>query len=191
MKRQKKKYAKCPSCQSEKYRTEIMICLSMLDKIERKLHKHYKELNIDTYDRFIDCDFEWACDSCLEDKKAILANPELQTYAWNPNLAYHDKNLVCRTCGVNFKFTKEEKEHWYEKLKFWIDAEPVNCLNCRRQIRLLKKENKTLSDILKKEEKEISIGDFRTVSEIYRKWDKIERAKYYENLIRKKLGLQK
>ena len=82
---------------TEKHRTEMTICLSILEKLDRKLYKHYKELNIDTYDSFIDCNFEWACDTCLKDKKAILANPELQTYAWNPNLAYHDKDLICQT----------------------------------------------------------------------------------------------
>ncbi|MFI5407101.1 MAG: zinc-ribbon domain containing protein [Nitrososphaerales archaeon] len=168
----------------------MKICLSILEKIERKLYKHYKELNIDSYDSFIDCNFEWACDTCLKDKKAILANPSLQNYAWNPNLAYHDKELICRTCGANYKFTKEEKQLWYEKLKFWIDSEPVSCLNCRRHLRILKKENKTLSDILKKDEKEISIDELKTLSDIYRKWDKIEKAKFYDNLIRKKLRLQ-
>ena len=169
----------------------MAICLSILEKIERKLYKHYKELNVDTYNSFIDCNFEWACDTCLKDKKAIFANPALQTYAWNPNLAYHDKDLICRTCRANFKYTKEEKQLWYEKLKFWIDSEPVSCLNCRRQIRLLKKENKTLSDILIKDEKEISIEELKTVSDIYRKWDKIEKAKFYDNLVRKKLRHQK
>ena len=169
----------------------MTICLSILEKIERKPYKSYKELNIDTYHSFVDCDFEWACDACLKDKKATLSNPALQTYAWNPNLAYYDKELICRTCGANFKFTKDEKQLWYEKLKFWIHSEPVSCLNCRRQIRLLKKENKTLSEILKKDETKISIDELKIVSDIYRKWDKIERAKFYDNLIRKKLRLQK
>ena len=163
----------------------------MLETIERKLNKHYKELKLDAYNSFIKCDFEWACDSCLQDKKAILANPDQQTYAWNPNLAYFDKDLICRTCGTNFKFTKEEKQLWYEKLKFWIGSEPVNCQKCRRQIRLLKSENKILSDILKKDESKITIEELKTVAEIYQNWDKPEKAKFYESVIRKRIRLQK
>ncbi len=191
MAKPKKKYAKCPSCLTDRHRTEMTLCLSILEKIERKEFKHYKELNIDTYNSFIDSKFEWACDFCLNEGKAILANPGLQTYAWTPHLAYHDIDLVCRTCGTSFKFTKEEKQLWYEKLKLWIDSEPANCLKCRRQQRLLKTENKKLSDILRKRENEITIDELKTVSDIYRKWDKVEKAKLYEAIIRKKNRPQK
>ncbi len=191
MARQKKKYAKCPCCLTERHRTELTVCLSILEKLERKANKHFKELNIDTYYSFVDSNFEWACDMCLKDNKASLANPGLQTYAWTPNLAYYDKALTCRTCSADFKFTKEEKQLWYEKLKFWGDSEPIKCLKCRRQVRYLKIENKILSDILKKDENEISIDELKTVSEIYRKWDKIEKAKVYDAIFKKRLRLQK
>ena len=128
---------------------------------------------------------------CLKDKKATLANPGLQIYPWTPHLAYHDVDLICKNCGTDFKFTKEEKQLWYEKLKFWIDSEPTNCLKCRRQLRLLKSENKTLSDILRKNKNEISIDELKVVADIYRKWDKIEKAKFYDSIIRKKERLQK
>ena len=166
----------------------MTICISALEKLERKEYGHYKELSIDTYNSFINSSLEWACDNCLKDKKAILANPGSQNFVWHPNLAFRDKDLVCRKCGTDFKFTKEEKQLWYEKLKFWIDSGPVNCLRCRREIRLFKAENKLLSDILKKDENEITIEELKTVSGIYKKWDKPEKAKFYEAAIRRKLN---
>lgn len=187
MKRSKKKYPICSCCKSEVHRTEMNTCLSVLEKIERAEYKHYKELKIDTYDSFIECSFEWACDNCLKDKKAILASPGSQNYSWYPNLAYHDIDKTCRNCGTDFKFTKEEKQLWYEKLKFWTDSEPVNCLSCRREVRLLKIDNTTLSTILKKAETEMTQEELQTVVEIYRKWEKEERAKYYESILTKRL----
>jgi hypothetical protein len=186
MAKPKKKYPKCPCCLTERNRTEMKVCLSILEKIERKEFKHYKEWGIDPYNSFIGDNFEWACDTCLNEKKAILANPGLQTFVWSPNLAYFDSEKVCRTCGKDFKFTKEEKQLWYEKLKFWMDSEPVNCLQCRRELRVLKAENKILSGILQKAEKEITVDELKTVADIYRKWDKPEKVKFYEAMTRKK-----
>jgi hypothetical protein len=187
MANQKQKHAKCPCCLTEKHRTELSVCLTILEKIERKEIKHYKELKIDTYNSFIAANFEWACDNCLSDKKATLAKPGLQAYASTPHLAYHDKNMTCRACGTEFKFTKEEKQLWYEKLKFWVDSEPSNCLKCRRQKRLLKSENKVLSDILRKGADDISTDEYMIVADIYRKWDKVEKAKFYDSIVKRKL----
>ncbi len=191
MPRQKKKYPHCPCCSTDKDRMDMTVCISLLDKLERKLYKNYNELNLDPYIRFIGCSFEWACDNCLRDKKAILASPGLQQYAWDPNLAYHDTNLVCRTCKTDFKFTKEEKLLWYEKLKFWISSAPINCLKCRKQVRVQKLENKTLSEILLKDENELTIDDLKTISDIYRKWENIDKAKFYDALARKRLKKEK
>ncbi len=190
MAKPKKKYAICPCCLTERHRTEMIVCLAILEEMEKKEYKHYKELNIDTYNNFIDASFEWACDVCLKDKKAILASPAQQYASLAPSLAYHDIKKTCRTCRVEFTFTKEEKKLWYEQLKFWIDSEPVNCLKCRKEIRLLKEENKTISDILKKDEKDISIDELKIVADIYRTWDKIEKAKFYESKVEKRLRLQ-
>lgn len=189
MTKKKKKYAICPCCSAEKHRTEMTVCLAILEKDEMAEYRYYKENNIDSYDSLIDGQLGWACDVCLKDKKAILANLAQQTPSLTPQFAYFDTQKVCRTCGVDFIFKKEEKQLWYEQLKFWIDSEPVNCLKCRQEIRLLKEENKTLSDILQKDENEIPIDELRGVVDIYRKWDKIERAKFYEAMLQKRVKL--
>jgi transcription elongation factor Elf1 len=186
MAKSKTKYAKCSSCLTDKHKTEMTISLSVMDKITRKEINNYKELNIDIYSAFINSDFEWACDTCLTTKKAVLANTGLQTPSMNPHLAYFDKNLMCKSCGEEFLFTKEEKRFWFEVLKFWIDSEPVSCLKCRREIRVLKSENKILSEILKKELAQISIEELEKVIEVYRKWDKNDRVAFYEAQLKKR-----
>lgn len=186
MKRNKKKYPKCPCCNQAKHKTEIKIAISEMEKIDELQYKHHKELKINTYASFIDSDFEWACDECLESKKAIKGNPGLQNYCWNPNYAHYDSQLMCRNCNTEFTFSKEEKKYWLEGLKFWIDSTPVNCVNCRKEIRKLKAENKTLSEILKKEESEISVSELEKVVEIYTKWEKDNRTKYYQSILRKR-----
>ena len=186
MKKSKKKYAVCPCCTTEKYRTEMQKCLSVLIKHERQEYKNFNELGIDSYYSFIDADFEWACDNCLESKKAILANPGLQETPWTPHLAYSDTKLICKTCQQDFLFKKEEKKLWYEAYKLPTYAQPSNCPECRKNIRKQKSENKTLSEILKKPLNKVSNSELEKIIEIYTSWDKLEKAKYYQSILRKR-----
>lgn len=169
------------------------LAISEMEKRDRIEYKNYKELGIDTYNSFVDSNFSWACDSCLQSKKAIKGNPELQNYCWNPNYAYFDSPKICKTCKSEFIFSKEEKKYWYESLKFWIDSEPVNCVNCRREIRQYKLENKILSEILRKKEIEIPTNEVEKVVEIYSKWQMEDKTKYYQSILnkRKKTGYNK
>ncbi|KPE50496.1 zinc-ribbon domain containing protein [Chryseobacterium indologenes] len=184
MRKQKEKYVKCPCCSIEKPRTEITVCLSILGKI---IVKHYEMSASDAYEMLIDSNYIWACDDCLNRKKAIVAFPTFQNNELDSYLAYYDTDVTCRTCGTKFTFTKEEKKLWYETLKFRMESMPVNCLPCRKQVRLLKAQNNTLSEILKKDAHEISIEELKTLVDIYTQWDKQEKATYYERLITKKL----
>lgn len=186
MKKKKRKYAKCPSCETNKHRTEMRTAISEMEEMDRLQYKNYNKLGIDTYEGFIDSDFGWACDACLQSKKAIKGSPTSQNYCWHPNYAHFDSNKICTNCGSNFIFSKEEKKYWYESLKFWIDSEPVNCLKCRREIRHYKSENKILSEILRNEESEISISELEKVVEIYTNWQIEQKVKYYQSVIIKK-----
>lgn len=161
--------------------------IGMLEKIERKQFRYYKELGIDTYNSFIDSSFEWACDSCLTSKKAVLANPGLQEASVYPNLAYCDSKRNCRTCGSDFIFSADEKKLWYESLKFPSSAVPVDCLSCRKDKRRAKANNKVLTDILKKDTEDIPVSDLEKVVAVYRNTGKEEKAKFYESAIKKKL----
>jgi hypothetical protein len=181
----KKKFAKCPCCEMERYSTEVTVCLSIFEKYEQRQYKYYKELDIDSYDTLTENDFEWACDECLDKNRAILANPLIQESAFSVNLAYCDQNFTCRKCGLDFLFAKEEKRKWYETYKFRPDSAPVHCLTCRRAIRELMAENKLLSDILAMEKSAVTISQWQTVVEIYKKWGKVEKTKFYQKVIKK------
>lgn len=193
MKRSKTKYAKCPCCLTDKHRTEMRKCMSILEKIHKKEFKNYKELNLDqyTYGSFIDSNFVWACDNCLESKKAVLANPGLQQTPFTPHLAYFDTIFRCNSCKKEHVFKIEEKKVWYESYKLPIDAQPDKCLDCRRKIRKQNSENKILSEILEKPENDNTINELEKVVDIYITWDKIEKAKYYQSILNKrKLNLK-
>ncbi len=186
MKKGKRKYAKCPSCKANVHKTEMKIAISEMEKVEKLQCNNYKELRIDTYNSFINSNFDWACDICLEDSKAIKANPSLQSYSWNPSYAYYDSCIKCENCNSDFTFSKQEKKYWFESLKFWIDSIPLHCMNCRKELRQLKLENALLSDILKKNKIDIGLEELEKVIEIYTKWEKEERAKYYKSILRKR-----
>ena len=172
----------------EKHSTELKTVMKILEKIEKEVfHKHYKEIGIDTYASFVHNDFQWACDDCLQSKKAILAASGAKFYYSNPSLAYYDIPKVCKKCGVDFIFSKTEKKLWYDTLGFVLDSSPNNCKECRREIRHLKRENSILSGILKKEELEITGDELNTIIEIYTNWDKAEKVKYYQALLRKRM----
>jgi hypothetical protein len=42
-----------------------------------------------------------------------------------------------------------------------------------------------LSDILKKDKDKITIEELQTAADIYRKWGKMEKVKFYEAILRK------
>ena len=162
------------------------MAISLVEKEDRKQYgDYYKELEINTYKSFLNEDFSWACDQCLRSGKAVTANPSAQFYSWHPHYAYFDTQHICRTSKVKFIFGKEEKRYWFETLKFWTESKPVNSPECRKELRELKAENKLLSDLLRKDEKELSAEELEQIIEIYSKWDKIEKAKYFASVLRK------
>lgn len=185
-KKDKKKYAICSCCGQGKHRTEMEAAILEMNKINNAFFKDHKGyFKLEAYDSFIDSSFDWACDKCLESKKAITANYKVHFNGGESNLAYFDTKLNCNTCQKKFIFAKEEKKYWYENLKFHIDSSPVNCADCRKEIRYLKNQNTVLSEILKKQESEISISEIENIMEIYSEWNKPEKVKYYKSLLNK------
>ena len=160
--------------------------IALMDKLQKKEFGRHKELITDPYNSFILANFEWACDSCFEEKKALRAKPERQMSSGWPHLAYSDEDMVCSDCGKDFVFNKNEKHAWYEKYQFPIHSKPKACLTCRRKSRQLNYENKKLSQILEKKEENLSEEELLEVKDIFIKWNKTERANYYEALLRRK-----
>jgi len=135
--------------------------------------------------------FQWACDNCLNAKKALIAQPEAQLYCdFDPYLAYFDIDKTCETCNTPYVFTKEEQKHWYESLKFWVQSKPKNCLKCRGEIRESRKLNNELSELLKDKEK-LTVRDMVRLSEIYDEIKKPDKSKYYDRLARKANRMKK
>ncbi len=186
MKRQKKKLAKCPCCKSEKHRSEIIVCLNKLEKWEKQTYAHRKELQLDAYNSFINADFSWACDDCLKKQLAIEAHLENQVTPWTPHTAYFDNELYCYTCKSPFLFTKKEKQTWYESYKLPINAEPNDCLKCRRESRQINAQNKVLSELLNKPQADLSADELQQIIRVYVEWGKMDKAKYYQAVLRTK-----
>lgn len=129
---------------------------------------------------------EWACDACLESGKALIGQPKKQTYfrESTPYLAYRDRHFTCNQCEEDFLFSKEEQQHWYEKLQFVIYARPKQCLSCRKEIRRGKQLNTELSKLLEKGTPN-DVEQLSRIAEIYEQMEKPDKVKFYLNAVKK------
>lgn len=64
---------------------------------------------------------------------AILADTSVQNYSIYPIKIYVDIEKICRDCGRWFLFFAQEQKYWFESLKFYVDADCVKCIECRRK----------------------------------------------------------
>ncbi|MDO7845994.1 zinc-ribbon domain containing protein [Hymenobacter sp. M29] len=88
---------------------------------------------------------DWACDECMQSLRAVKGQPAKQLfYDFAPHFAYFDKTKTCRDCGLEFTFSKAEQLHWYEQLRFWVQAEKVRCGPCQQ----LKKQHDQFSQLM-------------------------------------------
>lgn len=46
---------------------------------------------------------------------------------------YFDAKRICRKCRRPFLFFAEEQKHWYEVLKFPLEADCLECVPCRKE----------------------------------------------------------
>lgn len=189
--KKKKEYAICPCCKTPRDRTEMATVLKIQEGVERKLYKNYSELGIHTYSHFVHNDFEWACDDCLKNRDTVLANPLGQLGAWTHHIAYHDTPLVCATCSSDFVFSAQEKKRWYEQYQIWNFIQPQNCPSCRKDIREFKNKNTRLSNLLESGTEDLSVDEIREIIAIYHHWNKPDRVKFYEALLRKAEKVEK
>lgn len=183
LKKQKKPslvQVKCPCCQDFANKNDLTKTLNL---------GLFNQLSIPGDDTLVDefitslkkySLYQWACDNCLKEGKAILAKPEKQNYSsWGyPNLAYFDKTCTCRNCQSKFIFSGKEQQYWYEELQFYIDSLAVHCIPCRKQIQAKKNLNTRLSGLLKNGDPK----DAKVLEEIallYKEMDKTEKWKEY------------
>lgn len=64
---------------------------------------------------------------------AVVAHLPSQSPATISVTHYFDAKRVCRACGQRFLFFAQEQKHWYEDLKFPLEADCLDCLPCRKQ----------------------------------------------------------
>lgn len=170
----------CPCCNKSIYKAEIQEISTIFpfegmlisDKTNRT--KSFVEI-IQRYPSF----YQWACDNCMAQKKAILGNPHQQNYQLgNPYLAYFDKTFTCQSCKEDFVFSKEDQQYWYEKLQFLVYSKPNHCKECRKEIREAKNLNTELSNLLKngKPDEEDSL---LRIAAIYKEMGKSEKMKVH------------
>ena len=97
-------------------------------------------------------------------ESAIVANIEKQSDATFPRTIYVDIEQKCVGCGRCFIFFALEQKYWYEELKFYIDADCVKCVACRKQNREIKEIIQSYEILLKKEDK--TDAEIRTLKDV-------------------------
>jgi len=94
-------------------------------------------------------DWFWACDRCLQSKRAVSPNVAKQNLGMGtPFAAYVDRPFRCEDCDAASVFTAREQQHWYETLGFLIWVYPKQCAPCRAKRRQKKRANNALASAL-------------------------------------------
>ena len=80
---------------------------------------------------------------------AVPADLTRQSKATVPVTHYFDLERICRECGRPFIFFAVEQKHWYETLRFPLEADAVRCPICRKQNQALGKARATYERLQK------------------------------------------
>ena len=84
-------------------------------------------------------------------ESVLVAAPERQNYSVFPRLYYVDVLRECRTCKRPFIFFAKEQRYWFETLKFYVDADCVQCPDCRRESRSVQHRLRRYSDLMREQ----------------------------------------
>lgn len=190
--KKKIKSVPCPCCQQQKASGDIKRTTSLFpfDGIMANPDTNLTESFIEVVARHKSY-YQWACDKCIVNKKALIANPKRQKFTFShpmdtapPFLAYYDKPFVCKICNEESLFLKEEQQHWYEVLSFVVFAKCTTCKSCRNELRPGRMLNKELSDLLADGIPSDKDKLMRIIA-IYKKMEKEERVKFYSKILNK------
>ncbi|MFN8397665.1 MAG: zinc-ribbon domain containing protein [Bacteroidia bacterium] len=113
----------------------------------------------------------WACNTCLQSGRAILAKASFQfsVDAFPPSQpVYVDVVRSCKTCGLDFHFTPREQQLWYEEWRIPLEAEPKSCLECRKTLRKSREVSMALQRLHHSAKQEGSLTAMRSLAEYYR-----------------------
>ncbi|WP_151173998.1 zinc-ribbon domain containing protein [Pseudoalteromonas ruthenica] len=96
---------------------------------------------------------------------AIKADIEKQNYSIYPRPIYVDIQKKCESCGKWFLFFAKEQKYWYESLRFYIDADCVKCVNCRKKEQEVKHLMSKYEQLLTKSERsEAQTKDLKNIA---------------------------
>ncbi len=185
----------CPSCRKHRKKSETQIALRTIEELFRNKQnwaKFFYGGKIDVAYDYLTSGENWACDSCLENGKALKAFPVKQTFCFDsPYLAYLDSEKKCRTCQSSFTFSKQEKKYWYEDLNFWVQSDAINCKECREKQRQRKKKIKdaqeSLAKLLPKLDRR-NASHLREVIALYEITESTNKVKEYTNILKSVLA---
>lgn len=83
-------------------------------------------------------------------ESVLRADTSKQNYSIYPREYYVDIRKQCRECERRFIFFAKEQKHWFEVLKFYVDADCVLCPECRRKSQTIRRRLKRYSDLMQK-----------------------------------------
>jgi hypothetical protein len=86
---------------------------------------------------------------------AVEADVERQVHSPVPVLYYFDLKRECVECGRPFIFFAEEQKHWYETLRFVLDADCVRCIDCRNQQHGLEHQQRRYEDLFHRDDRTV------------------------------------
>jgi len=84
---------------------------------------------------------------------AVPSDLARQSRATVPVTHYFDLERICLKCGKPFIFFAAEQKHWYETLRFPLEAQAVHCTICRKQNQALGKARATYERLHKLEDR--------------------------------------
>jgi putative zinc ribbon protein len=88
-------------------------------------------------------------------ESVLIADASKQNYSVLPIKYYVDVRKQCRSCERRFIFFAREQKHWFETLKFYIDADCVLCPDCRRTSQTIRRRLKRYSELFRKPRRSI------------------------------------
>lgn len=80
---------------------------------------------------------------------AVASDLGRQSRATVPVTHYFDLERVCQKCGKPFIFFAAEQKHWYEALRFPLEAQAIHCPICRKRNQALGKARATYERLRK------------------------------------------
>jgi hypothetical protein len=83
-------------------------------------------------------------------ESVLVADTSKQNYSIYPREYYVDLLEYCRTCNRPFIFFAREQKHWFETLRFFVDARCVLCPECRRDSQTHRRRLRRYSDLFAK-----------------------------------------